>query len=213
VGAAESAGSDRLKGIEAARIAFYEGFVAEAFGSFFAEAEVMDSSGTPHRGFLTAQDMANYRARVEEPLCYDYRGLTVCKTGPWGQGPVFAQQLALLSGFDLDDTGPTDVDFVHTVVECAKLAFADREAYYGDPDFVTVPMEVLLSAEYNDARRRLVTETASAELRPRPWPPRPITLPATAMWFAGPGSRPPRRPGAWRVTPAIWTSSIGGGTW
>jgi gamma-glutamyltranspeptidase / glutathione hydrolase len=166
VGAAESAGSDRLKGIEAARIAFYEGFVAEAFGSFFAEAEVMDSSGTPHRGFLTAQDMANYRARVEEPLCYDYRGLTVCKTGPWGQGPVFAQQLALLSGFDLDDTGPTDVDFVHTVVECAKLAFADREAYYGDPDFVTVPMEVLLSAEYNDARRRLVTETASAELRP-----------------------------------------------
>ena len=166
VAAAESAGSDRLAGIEAAREAFYEGFVAEAFGSFFASAEAMDSSGEPHRGFLTSQDMANYRARVEEPLQYDYRGLTVCKTGPWGQGPVFAQQLALLSGFDLDDTGPTDVDFVHTVVECAKLAFADREAYYGDPDVVTVPMEVLLSAEYNDARRRLVTDTASAELRP-----------------------------------------------
>jgi gamma-glutamyltranspeptidase / glutathione hydrolase len=165
-GAAESAGSDRLKGIEAARTAFYDGFVAEAFGSFFAATEAMDSSGVPHRGLLTAQDMANYRARVEEPLRYDYRGLTVCKTGPWGQGPVFAQQLALLSGFDLDDTGPTDVDFVHTVVECAKLAFADREAYYGDPDFVTVPMDVLLSAEYNDVRRRLVTDTASAELRP-----------------------------------------------
>jgi gamma-glutamyltranspeptidase/glutathione hydrolase len=164
--AARAGGSDRLTGIEAARTAFYEGFVAEAFGSFFADAEVMDSSGVPHRGLLTAQDLANYRAPVEEPLQYDYHGLTVCKTGPWGQGPVFAQQLALLSGFDLDDTGPTDVDFIHTVLECAKLAFADREAYYGDPEVVAVPMGVLLSGEYNDARRALVTATASAELRP-----------------------------------------------
>jgi gamma-glutamyltranspeptidase/glutathione hydrolase len=166
VQAAGEAGSDRVKGIEAATDAFYKGFVAEAFGSFFATTEAMDSSGEPHRGFLTAQDMADYRARVEEPLRFDYHGLTVCKTGPWGQGPVFAQQLALLSGFDLDGMGPTDVEFVHTVVECAKLAFADREAYYGDPDYVTVPLEVLLSPDYNDARRRLVTDRASAELRP-----------------------------------------------
>ncbi len=164
--AAGAAGSDRLAGIEAARQAFYEGFVADAYGSFFATTEAMDSSGTPHRGLLTAHDLAGYRARIEEPLRYDYHGLTVCKTGPWGQGPVFAQQLALLSGFDLDDTGPTDADFVHTVVECAKLAFADREAYYGDPEFVTVPLEVLLSSEYNDERRRLIGGTASTELRP-----------------------------------------------
>ena len=163
--AAQAAGGDRLAGIEAARTAFYEGFVAEAVGSFFADAEAMDSSGVPHRGLLTSQDMADYRARVEDPLQYEYHGRTVCKTGPWGQGPVFAQQLALLSGFDLDDTGPTEADFVHTVVECAKLAFADREAYYGDPDVVSVPLETLLSAEYNDARRRLVSDEASAELR------------------------------------------------
>ena len=161
-----ASGSDRPAGIEAARHAFYEGFVAEAYDSFFATTEAMDSSGTPHGGLLSAQDLAGYRARVEEPLQYEYHGLTVCKTGPWGQGPVFAQQLALLSGFDLDDTGPTDPDFVHTVVECAKLAFADREAYYGDPDFVTVPLQTLLSKEYNDERRRLVGDTASTELRP-----------------------------------------------
>ncbi len=164
--AATGAGSDRLAGIEAARRAFYEGFVAEAYDSFFATTEAMDSSGVAHRGLLTAQDLAAYRARIEEPLRYDYHGVTVCKTGPWGQGPVFAQQLALLSGFDLDDTGPADAEFVHTVAEGAKLAFADREAYYGDPDFVTVPLEVLLSAEYNDARRRLIDAVASTELRP-----------------------------------------------
>ena len=79
---------------------------------------------------------------------------------------MFLQQLALLRGFDLGGMDPLGAEFVHTVVECAKLAFADREAYYGDPDFVRVPLEALLSAEYNDARRALVGEDASMELRP-----------------------------------------------
>jgi gamma-glutamyltranspeptidase / glutathione hydrolase len=103
---------------------------------------------------------------VEAPLTYDYGRFTVCKTGPWGQGPVMLQQLALLKGFDLDALAPTSADFIHLQVECAKLAFADREAFYGDPDFVNVPMTTLLSDAYNAERRKLVQPTASLELRP-----------------------------------------------
>src|SRR5439155_1245751 len=83
---------------------------------------------------------------------------TVVKGGPWSQGPVLLQQLALLQGFDLDSLDPTGPDFVHIVTECAKLAYADREAWYGDPDFVDVPMATLLSPAYNDARRKLVAD-------------------------------------------------------
>ena len=100
--------------------------------------------------------MSAWRPRLEEPLTYDYHGLTVCKTRPWGQGPVFAQQLALLEGFDLAAMGPGSADYIHTVTECAKLAFADREAWYGDPDFTDVPVKALLSAEYAGARRGLL---------------------------------------------------------
>jgi len=90
----------------------------------------------------------------------------VLKCGPWSQGPVFLQQLALLRGFDIGAMDPLGDEFVHTVVECAKLAFADREAYYGDPDFTNVPMGTLLSDDYNAERRKLVGHDASLELRP-----------------------------------------------
>jgi gamma-glutamyltranspeptidase/glutathione hydrolase len=103
---------------------------------------------------------------VEAPLGLDYHGHTLLKCGPWTQGPAFLQVLALLDGFDIAAMDPLGPDFVHTVVECSKLAFADREAYYGDPDFVSVPLATLLSRDYNDARRRLVGEQASMELRP-----------------------------------------------
>ncbi len=119
-----------------------------------------------HGGLLTGDDLARWRVPVETPVSFDYRGWTVVKGGPWSQGPVLLQTLALLQGFDLDDLDPLGPDFVHTVVECLKLAFADREAWYGDPDFVEVPMQTLLSPAYNDARRRLVGERASLELRP-----------------------------------------------
>jgi gamma-glutamyltranspeptidase / glutathione hydrolase len=163
---AEAAGPDRGRQIETARAAFYEGFVAEAIGAFVARAEAMDVTGEPHRGLLTAADLAAWRARLEQPLTLDYEGLTVCKTGPWGQGPVFLQQLALLAGFGLEDMQAGGADYVHTVTECAKLAFADREAWYGDPRFADVPLADLLSAEYTAGRRALVGPAASTELRP-----------------------------------------------
>ncbi len=99
-------------------------------------------------------------------MTLDFRGLTVCKTGPWGQGPVFLQQLALLDGLGIEDMEPGSAQFVHTVVEASKLAFADREAWYGDPRHVAVPLDELLSPDYSAARRRLVGEQASGELRP-----------------------------------------------
>jgi gamma-glutamyltranspeptidase/glutathione hydrolase len=164
--AAAAAGKDREGGIDAARRTFYEGFVAEAMAEYCTGTAVMDTSGEPHAGLLSYEDMAGFSARVEKPLAFDYAGYTICKTGPWGQGPVFLQQLALLAGFDLDDTDPAGDELVHAVTECAKLAFADREAYYGDPDFADVPLSDLLSPAYNDERRRLVGDDASLELRP-----------------------------------------------
>ncbi|HTX26849.1 MAG TPA: gamma-glutamyltransferase family protein [Streptosporangiaceae bacterium] len=163
---AEAASGDRDEQIEAARRAFYEGFVAEAIAGYLASAEVMDVTGRPQRGLLSYADLSSWRARREEPLTFEAFGLTVCKTGPWGQGPVFAQQSALLGGFDLASMGPGSADYIHTVVECAKLAFADREAWYGDPDFTDVPVKALLSAEYADARRALIGPQASADLVP-----------------------------------------------
>jgi gamma-glutamyltranspeptidase/glutathione hydrolase len=162
---AEAASGDRDEQIEAARRAWYDGFVAEAIG-LFAATEVMDVTGRRHRGFLTPADMAAWHARLEAPATYDYAGLTVCKTQPWGQGPVFLQQLALLSGFDLAALEPGGAEYIHTVTECAKLAFADREAWYGDPAWTDVPLADLLSDGYNDERRKLVGDTASAELLP-----------------------------------------------
>ena len=159
---AEAAGPGREAQIEAARAAFYEGFVAESIAAFLKNAEVMDVTGERHRGLLTGEDLAAWRPGLEQPATFGYQGLTVCKTGPWGQGPVFLQQLALLDGFGLADM--PDAEYIHTVTECAKLAFADREAWYGD--VADVPLADLLSADYTASRRALVTDTASGELRP-----------------------------------------------
>src|SRR5262249_4773497 len=105
-------------------------------------------------------------ARLEARLSWACGRYTVCKPGPGAQGPVMLQQLALLKGFDFDESEPIGPDFVHLLVECSKLAYADREKFYGDPDFAEVPMATLLSDAYNDARRKLVSDTASHELRP-----------------------------------------------
>jgi gamma-glutamyltranspeptidase / glutathione hydrolase len=163
---AERASSDRERQIEAARDGFYRGFVAEAIVEWSSTNEVLDTSGRRHAGLLTGDDLAEWEATYEAPVTVDYEGLQVCKTGPWGQGPVFLQQLALLAGFDLQAMGLGSADYLHTVVECAKLAFADREAWYGDPAFVDVPLDALLSVAYNDERRALVGDQASLELRP-----------------------------------------------
>jgi gamma-glutamyltranspeptidase / glutathione hydrolase len=163
---AERASSDREGQIEAARDAFYRGFVAEAIVEWSSTNEVLDTSGCRHAGLLTGDDLAEWEATYEAPVTLDYEGLQICKTGPWGQGPVFLQQLALLAGFDLQAMGLGSADYLHTIVECAKLAFADREAWYGDPAFVDVPLQALLSVAYNDERRALVGDRASLELRP-----------------------------------------------
>ncbi len=152
--------------IERARKVWSQGFVAAAIDRFCRTQEIMDTSGRRHRGVLTADDMARWQATVEPPLTYDYGRYTVCKPGPWSQGPVMLQQLALLKGFALDGLDVTGAEFIHTVVEASKLAFADREKFYGDPDFVQVPMETLLSDAYNEERRKLIHHTASLELRP-----------------------------------------------
>lgn len=162
----EAVGASREARIEAARQAWYQGFIAEAIGGFLAKNEMLDVTGRRHRGLLTAQDMAEWEPTVEAPLSYDYAGHTMLKCGPWSQGPVFLQQLALLAGFDIAAMDPVGPDFVHTVVECMKLAYADREAFYGDPNFTDVPMAALLSPEYNDERRKLVSSEASMSLRP-----------------------------------------------
>jgi len=160
----EAAGTTREARIRAAHRAWYEGFVAEAIGAFFAGDAMLDTSGHRHRGLLTAQDLAAWTVPVEAPVSYDYHGVTVQKCGAWSQGPAFLQQLALLKGFDLAAMDPVGAAFVHTVTECAKLAFADREAFYGDVP--GVPLETLLSDRYNDARRALVGHDASLTLRP-----------------------------------------------
>jgi len=163
---AEVVGSNRTLQIEAARRAWSQGFVAEAIDRFCRTQELMDTSGRPHQGVLTGEDMARFQAHVESPVTFDYRNYTVCKAGPWSQGPVMLQQLAILKGFDLDALDPTDAEFIHLQVESAKLAYADREAFYGDPEFVAVPMGTLLSASYNAQRRKLIGKTASLALRP-----------------------------------------------
>ncbi|MDX6542536.1 MAG: gamma-glutamyltranspeptidase / glutathione hydrolase, partial [Gaiellaceae bacterium] len=176
----EARSTDREDEIERARDVFYRGFVAEAIDRF----------SVAEGGLLTGDDLAGWRATLEPPATYDYEGLTICKTGPWGQGPVFLQQLALLEGFDLPAFGLGSADFVHTVVECAKLAFADREAFYGDPAFVDVPLDRLLAREYNNERRSLVRDAAADGLRPGAGGQLPSRMPAA---LATPGTAEPTR--------------------
>ena len=163
---AQSGGGTREAEIERARTTWSQGFVAEAVDKFCRTQEIMDTSGRRHRGVLSADDMANWQATVEAPISYNYGRYTVLKAGPWTQGLVTLQQLALAKGFDFDSFDPRGPDFIHYQVECAKLAFADRDTFYGDPKFVEVPIETLLSDAYNDQRRKLITEQASLEIRP-----------------------------------------------
>jgi gamma-glutamyltranspeptidase/glutathione hydrolase len=165
----EARGGSREEEIERARELFYEGFVADEIHRFCADEE----------GLLTLDDLARWRAKLEPVASFDYRGITVCKTGPWGAGPVALQQLALLEGFDV--AGLSEAEFVHVVIECAKLAFADRDALYGDAD---VPLETLLSPEYNDQRRGLIGEEASGEYEPGLGR---LPTPVEAMPLAGAG--------------------------
>ena len=163
---AQNGGGSRENEIERARKAWSQGFVAEAIDRFCRTQEIMDTSGRRHRGVLTGQDMAGWQATIEAPIAYDYGRYRVMKAGPWTQGLATLQTLALLKGFDLDALSPVSAEFIHLQVEATKLAFADRDTFYGDPKFVDVPVDTLLSDAYNDQRRKLITDRASMELRP-----------------------------------------------
>lgn len=147
----------RAAGLRAARDYFYRGEIAQRIVDFVQR----------HGGLLELDDLAAFDTKVETPVFLTYRGYEVFKCGPWSQGPVFLQQLRLLEGYDLRALGHNTPAYIHLLTEAAKLAFADREAYYGDPDFIHVPMKELLSDEYTVARRSLLDpDRASLELRP-----------------------------------------------
>ena len=159
--AEEQCTGDRIGGLKAARAAFYEGEIAQIIAAHSKE----------QAGLVTAEDLAAFQCQIEEPVTLNYHGYDVYKCGPWSQGPVFLQQLALLEGFDLNNMGHNSADYIHTVTEAAKLAFADREQYYGDPDFVDVPLAGLLSKDYAASRRELI-DNGRASLDQRPGNPR-----------------------------------------
>ena len=155
----------REQQIEKARDAWYRGFVAAEIDRFYRE-EAMDCTGRRHRGLLTADDMARWQASYEEPLARDYLNYTVLKCGVWSQGLVLLQQLALAEHLDLGSLDPLGGEFVHRVAESAKLCFADRDAWLGDPKFVDVPAKELLSKDYAAQRAGMITEKASLDFRP-----------------------------------------------
>lgn len=158
-----TAGGDREAQIDAARRAWSQGFVAEAVDAFSRKA-FRDSSGQAHSGLVTGADMAAFAATWEDPTTIEWQGHTVAKTGPWGQGPALLQTLRLLDALgDPAALDPSSSNGIHAIAEALKLAFADREAWYGDGD---VPLETLLSTEYAVQRAALVGERASTSLRP-----------------------------------------------
>jgi gamma-glutamyltranspeptidase/glutathione hydrolase len=145
---AEAGARDRGReaGIQAARDEFYRGETARRIAAYHAA----------HGGWLTEEDLAGFRVRQEEPVRTLYRGFEVVGCGPWSQGPALLQALNILEGVDLAALGHNSPAYVHTVVEALKLAFADREAWYGDPEFVPVPISRLLAKSYAAERRALI---------------------------------------------------------
>ncbi|MEX2270571.1 MAG: gamma-glutamyltransferase family protein [Vicinamibacterales bacterium] len=158
---ARANGATREAGIRAARDRFYKGDIARRIAAGVQEAG----------GFMTEEDLASFEGRFEEPVSTTYRGYEVYKAGFWNQSPVLLQTLNILEGFDLAAMGAGSADAMHTIAEAIKLAYADRDVYYGDPDFVKVPGAALLSKRYASLRRALIDPArASREKRPGdPW--------------------------------------------
>jgi gamma-glutamyltranspeptidase/glutathione hydrolase len=180
----ESVSADRLTQIDAANSAFYQGFVAAEIDAFVRSTDVLDATGRRHRGLLSADDLAAWQPTVEAPASIDYRDYTVSKPGVWTQGPVFLQQLAVLDGFDLTGAGLGGGQYVHLVTEAAKLALADREAWYGDPAHGTDPLPELLSPAYTKTRQSLISEKAIAD-------PEAGALAGRQPWLVSPAPNPP----------------------
>ena len=161
-----AAGKPRERGIEAAHELLYRGAVAREILDFATRFAAPDATGGRHTALLSADDLAAYQPKLEEPARIAWRDLEVLKCSTWTQGPAMLQALGILRAFDLAAMGPGSVDTIHTVVEAMKLAYADREFCYGDPDAVDVPLERLLSDAYSAERAQLIDPTrASMELR------------------------------------------------
>jgi gamma-glutamyltranspeptidase/glutathione hydrolase len=167
--------SNRINGFDAVRKYFYDGPIADAIIDFIQNTTCKDVYGKENYGLLVKDDLSNYQASFENPVSTEYRGLRVHKCGPWTQGPVLLQQLNMLEGYDLSSMGHNSVNYIHTIVEVAKLAFADREQYYADPEFEDVPLDLLLSKEYADERRELIDPMRASMLH-RPGGLKPMIL-------------------------------------
>jgi len=141
-----AAGKGRDAGLMAARDAFYRGDIAAAIVKYHKDND----------GLLTADDLSEYKSEIERPLRYRFKGTDVYSCGPWCQGPVLLQMLSLLNGIDLNAIGHNSKEYVHLVTEVMNLSFADRERYYGDPRFIDVPMQTLLSNAYVDGRLKQI---------------------------------------------------------
>jgi gamma-glutamyltranspeptidase / glutathione hydrolase len=174
----KAAKGTRQQKLQAVSDRFYRGDIADALQAWYIEKG----------GFLRKADLAAHKTPVVDPLITTYRGYTVYKAGPLTQGPYLSQTLRLLEGFDLKKMGFNSADYIHTVIEAEKLALADRDEYYGDPNFAKVPMQQLLSDRYTEMRRELIDpKKASLELRPGdPYNMKPTKPPTiTGPWHGG----------------------------
>jgi len=174
----KAAKGTREQKLQAVSDRFYRGDIAAALEAWYIEKG----------GFLRKSDLSAHKTPVVDPLKTTYRGYTVYKAGPLTQGPYLSQTLRLLEDFDLEKMGFNSADYIHTVIEAEKLALADRDEYYGDPNFVKVPMQQLLSDQYTEMRRKLIDpKTASLELRPGdPYNMKPTKPPTiTGPWHGG----------------------------
>ena len=149
---------DRMQGLQAVRDAFYRGDIAEAIVRHY------EANG----GWLSREDLAEFRVEIRAPVKVRFRGVDVFSCGPWCQGPVLSQALAIFQGLNLEAMGHNSTQYIHTVVEAFKLAYADRHYYYGDPNFVDVPIDALVSVGYASERRRLIDPQRASIGMPQP---------------------------------------------
>jgi gamma-glutamyltranspeptidase/glutathione hydrolase len=147
----------REKKLDAVRDEFYRGGIARKIASFSEQ----------NGGLIRYDDLARFRAEKDGPRSVGYRGYEIVKPGFWTQGPVMLQALAILEGYDLKAMGHNSPEYIHTVVEAAKLAFADRDRFYGDPKFSKIPEDTLLSKDYASSRRKMI-DPAKASMDHRP---------------------------------------------
>ncbi len=151
-----AAGASRVAAIDAVRDHFYRGDIAHRIDAFSRD----------NHGLLRYEDMAEFRLHPEDPVSTSYRGFEVYKPGFWSQGPSMIEALNMLETYDLRAMKYNSAEYLHTLAEALKLAYADRDTYYGDPKFVKIPAERLLSKAYAAERRKLITPMASLDFRP-----------------------------------------------